>query len=153
MRKFLGGAVAAMALAVAVGAMAECYTGWQSPSVDEYRWVIIFEDDEPFAVSDEYPWIKLPLYMQAPSKPKILSFERGIGDSPMVSSLVYYAGSPGTSVLVPITERIVFDMSIGGEVLLRGSVMEGCDPVDWSLNGDVLSVDDPAMGYQEVVLP
>jgi hypothetical protein len=153
MRKFLGGAVVAMALAVAGGAMAECYTGWQSPSVDEYRWEIIYEDDEPFAVSDEYPWIKLPLYMQAPSKPKILSFERGIGDSPMVSSLVYYAGSPGTSVIIPITERIVFDMSIGGEVLLRGSVMEGCDPVDWSLNGDVLSVDDPAIGYQEVVLP
>lgn len=145
-------AVVAAVLAPAA-AWAECYPFEAHASIEDNQWSVIWQDDEPYAVSEMYPLVKLPLFMHAPEKPQLLFFNRPIKDRPTVARLRYYAGAPGTSVLVPIVEQVVFDLANAGEVVLRGTYTENCEPVAWEWTQETVAVGDPAQGYQKATLP
>ncbi len=151
MRNRLLAVVAAVLIPAA--AWAECYPFEAHASIEENQWSIIWQDDERYAVSEMYPLVMLPLFMHAPEKPQLLFFDRPIKDRPDVAMLRYYAGSPGTSVLVPIVEQVVFDLADAGKEVLRGTYSENCDRADWEWAQETVAVDDPAMGYQKVALP
>ena len=151
MRTRLLAAIAAVILPSA--ALADCVPFETHASIKENQWLVIWQDDEPYAVSKTHTSAKLPLFMHTPAKPQLLHFDQPIAGKPNVATLVYYAGSPGTSVLVPIVEQVVFDLANDGKEILRGTYSEDCERVEWSWGKGMVSVDDPMMGYQEAKLP
>lgn len=148
--RLLAAVVAALVPAVA---WAECYPFEVHASIEENQWSVIWQNDESYAISEMYQNVKLPLYPQAPVTPQLLYFDRPITDRPNVAVLRYYAGSPGTSVLVPIVEQVVFDLADAGKEVLRGAYIENCDRVDWDWTQETVAVGDPGMGYQKSTLP
>ncbi len=129
--------LAALALfaILSISASAHDVGGWivvENHADAQWRWS---------AANPSFPGLRIELEMLAPEKPELLVWEEperysGIG------LLRYYAGEPGTSVLVRVEQVVIIDLK-NARVIGVAPYLAGEDRAAWEWGDAAVTVTDP----------
>lgn len=146
----MGRIAAILALCLAQPAWAECELPDPAPAAAD--WQLIEGEDFAFtAENPAFPGLSVELAMDAPVIPEVLDFVILPRYGERIALLQYFAGDPGTSVLVTIVRDAIIDLRTG-QTLATPVYSADCQGATWTWFDDRVEIAD-LDGTEQVALP